>query len=56
MPKEKEITQRITRVIKAGDKLIQDVQRDVGQVVGALNAAKETINDIKNRFKQKEGD
>ena len=53
MSKEKDITKNITRVVKAGDKLLQDIERDVGQVIVAVNAVKEVISDIKNRFKGK---
>lgn len=56
MPKEKEITQKITKLIKAGDKLVQDAQRDIGQLMAAANSMKETIDDIKDRFEPKEGD
>ena len=51
MSKEKDITKNITRVVKAGDKLLQDIERDVGQVIVAVNAVKEVISDIKNKFK-----
>ena len=51
MSKEKEIAKNITRVVKAGDKLLRDIERDVGQVIVAVNAVKEVISDIKNKFK-----
>ena len=51
MSKEKEITQKITRAIKAGDKLVQDIQKDVGQIIAAVNGVKEIFDDIKNKFK-----
>lgn len=51
MAKESEVTKRITRAVKAGDKLIQDVQRDVGQVIAAVNGVKEIFEDIKDKSK-----
>ena len=54
MAKESELTKRITRAMKAGDKLVQDVKRDVGQILVATNGVKEIVDDIKNRFKGKD--
>lgn len=51
MAKESEVTKRITRAVKAGDKLVQDVQRDIGQIISAANGVKEIFDDIKNKFK-----
>lgn len=51
MAKESGVTKKITRAIKAGDKLVQDIQRDVGQVIAAVNGVKEIFDDIKNKFK-----
>lgn len=53
MAKESELTRRITRAVKAGDKLVQDVRRDVGQIAAAANGVKEAINEVRNRFKGK---
>lgn len=53
---ELEITKRITRVLKSGDKLIRDVRDDIGQIVVAGIGVKEVITDLKNKFKPKEGD
>ena len=52
MSKESEVTKRITRAVKAGDKLVQDVQRDIGQIISAANGVKEIFDDIKNKFKR----
>jgi len=49
--KESELTRSITRAVKAGDKLFQDVRRDIGQIVVAANGVKGVIDDIKNKFK-----
>jgi len=46
MAKESELTRRITRVVKASDKLVQDIQRDAGQILVAANRTKEVINSI----------
>lgn len=51
MSKESEVTKRITRAVKAGDKLLQDIQRDVGQIVAACQGVKEIFDDIKDKFK-----
>jgi len=51
MAKESELTKRITRAVKAGDKLVQDVKRDVSQILVAASGVKETIDDIKNKFR-----
>ena len=52
MAKESELTRRITKAVKAGDKLVQDVQRDVGQILVAANGVKETFINIKNALKR----
>ena len=52
MAKESELTKRITRAMKAGDKLVQDVRRDVGQILTAASGVKEIVDDIKNKFKR----
>ena len=54
MAKESELTKKITRAMKAGDKLVQDVRRDVSQILAAANGVKEIVDDIKNRFKGKD--
>jgi hypothetical protein len=51
MAKESEITKSITRTLKAGDKLVQDVQRDIGQLLAAADAFKQLIDQAKERFK-----
>ena len=45
---ELEITKRVTRVIKSGDKLIRDVRHDVGQIITAGIGVKEIISDFIN--------
>jgi hypothetical protein len=52
MPKEHDITKRVTQVIKAGDKLVQDIEKDIGQIVMAVNSVKETLSDIRSKFKR----
>ena len=52
MAKESELTKRITRAVKAGDKLVQDVRRDVGQILVAADGVKEIIADLKSKFKR----
>lgn len=56
MPAEKEISKKIIRVVKAGDKLVQDVQRDMAQLMAAASGVKEIISDIKDKFKPKQAD
>jgi len=51
MAKESELTKRITGAVKAGDKLVQDVKRDVGQLLVAASGVKEVVDDIKNKLK-----
>jgi hypothetical protein len=51
MPKESEVAKRITRAVKAGDKLVKDIQRDIGQLIAAANGVKEIFGDIKNKLK-----
>jgi hypothetical protein len=51
MAGDSEITKRMTRLMKSGDKLIQDIKRDAGQLLAAANGVKEIITDIKNNLK-----
>jgi len=51
VPKESEVTKRVTRAVKAGDKLVQDVKKDIGQLVAAVNGVKEIFDDIKDKLK-----
>jgi len=51
MSKEHDITKRVTQVIKAGDKLAQDVKKDIGQLIMAVDGVKETLGDIRNKIK-----
>jgi hypothetical protein len=55
MSKESETTKKVTQLIKAGDKLVQDVQRDVGQVIMAVDGIKAMLGDIRNKFKESDG-
>jgi hypothetical protein len=52
MAGDSEITKRMTRLMKSGDKLIQDIKRDAGQLLAAANGVKEIITDIKNNLKE----
>jgi hypothetical protein len=56
LSKESDITKKVTNLLKAGDKLVQDVQRDIGKLAAAANSMKKTMDDIKERYKPKEGD
>ena len=51
MAKESEVTKRITSAVKAGDKLVQDIKKDIGQLIVAANGVKEIFDDIKKNFK-----
>jgi hypothetical protein len=51
MPKESEVAKRITRAVKAGDKLVKDIKTDVAQLVAAANGIKEVFDDMKNKLK-----
>jgi len=55
MPKEYDVTKKVTRVIKAGDKLVHDLEKDVGQIVMAVNGVKELLSDIKNKLQGADG-
>lgn len=50
MAKESEISRRITRAVKTGDKLVQDIKRDIGQLLAAANGVKEIFDEIKNKL------
>jgi hypothetical protein len=52
MSKEHDITKRVTGVIKAGDKLVQDLEKDVGQIIMAVNGVKELLGDIKSKIQR----
>jgi len=51
MAKESELTKRITRTLKAGDKLVQDIKTDIGQIIGAANELKQLIDEARDKFK-----
>lgn len=51
MAGEKEISKRIIRLVQKGDKLVQDIEKDVGQLIAAAGGVKDIISDIKNRLK-----
>jgi hypothetical protein len=50
MSKEYDVTKRVTRVVKAGDKLVHDLEKDVGQIIMAVDGVKELLGDIKNKI------
>lgn len=54
MAKEKNITKRITTVLKKADKLYQDVERDVKGIMTAVDAVRAVVKDIRDRFKPKD--
>lgn len=47
---EKDLTKNLTELIKRGDKLIRDVEKDIGEILGVVTTMKGTIADIKKRF------
>lgn len=49
---EKELTKKLTNLIKSGDKLVQDIEQDIGKIVGAYSDLKETITNIKNTLQK----
>lgn len=51
---EKDLTKNITRVVKRADKLIRDVEKDIGEIMGAVSSVKATILEIKNRLQKPE--
>jgi hypothetical protein len=51
---ELEITKRVTRVIKSGDKLVRDVRHDVEQMIVEGIGVKNLISDFMNRIQGKD--
>jgi len=51
---EKDLTKNITRVIKQADKLIRDIEKDIGEIMDAMSSVKGTILEIKNRLQKPE--
>lgn len=51
---EKDLTKNLTKLIQRGDKLIRDVEKDIGEIMGAVSSVKATILELKNRIKKPE--
>jgi hypothetical protein len=51
MSKDSEIIKRVTGMMKAGDKLVQDIKKDVGKVIVAANELKQLIDEARDKFK-----
>lgn len=51
MPKESETSKKLTKAIKAVDKLVQDIKRDVGEVISGAAEVKELFQNIKEKPK-----
>lgn len=49
---EKDLTKNLTKLIQRGDKLIRDVEKDIGEIMGAVSSVKATILELKNRIKK----
>jgi hypothetical protein len=47
MPQESEISKKLTRAIKASDKLVQDIKKDVGHLIACGKAVKEVFEDLR---------
>jgi len=60
MAKESELGKRITNTVKSVDTLIHDIKTDVGHIIAAGAALKQTADELKDKFKppndKKEGD
>jgi hypothetical protein len=56
MPKEKEITTKVIKLVKSGDKLVRDIEKGVGGIVADAASLKETITKIKDTLQKPEED
>jgi phosphoglycolate phosphatase-like HAD superfamily hydrolase len=52
MPEESEKSRRVTKAIKAVDKLVRDVREDVDDILLAADGVKELLTDLKDKFKK----
>lgn len=53
---EKDLTKRLTAVIKGIDKLVQDVEKDIKELTVNAQAAKQAFTDIRDRIKRLQDD
>jgi hypothetical protein len=51
MPKESETSKKLTRGIKAVDRLVQDLKRDVAEIISGATEVKELFQNIKENPK-----
>jgi hypothetical protein len=51
MPKESETSKKFTRGIKAVDKLVQDLKRDVADIISGAAEVKEVLENLKQHPK-----
>ena len=51
MSEESETSRRVTKAIKAVDKLVSDVREDVDSILLAAQGVKELFADLKDKFK-----
>jgi hypothetical protein len=51
MSKESETSKKFTRAIKAVDKLVQDVKRDIAEIISGAAEVKELLQNIKDNPK-----
>lgn len=51
---EKDLTKDLTKLIKRGDKLVRDVEKDIVEIIGAVSKVKATILDLKNKIQKPE--
>ena len=54
MPEESESSRRITKAIKAVDKLVRDVREDIDDILLAAEGVKELLADLKDKFKKRD--
>jgi len=52
MSEESETSRRVTKAIKAVDKLVRDVREDVDDILLAAEGVKELFADLKDKFKK----
>ena len=52
MSVESETSRRVTKAIKAVDKLVRDVREDVDDILLAAEGVKELFADLKDKFKK----
>lgn len=53
---EKDLTKRLTAVVKGIDKLVQDVEKDIKELTVNAHAAKQAFTDIRDRIRRLQDD